>query len=113
MRHGADRNARGRRSPYRWLPAVLGISMALLVRAEVTEAAGFPPVVRGARAVLLRPDPGPLTIRITKRDLNIYEGADTLTAQLYDPRRRLIGTLELPDDGNTGRGAATETQSAI
>jgi hypothetical protein len=112
MRHGADRNARGRRSPYRWLPAVLGISMALLVRAEVTEAAGFPPVVRGARAVLLRPDPGPLTIRITKRDLNIYEGADTLTAQLYDPRRRLIGTLELPDDGNTGRGAATETQSA-
>ncbi|NLB94796.1 MAG: hypothetical protein GX785_03705 [Armatimonadetes bacterium] len=111
MRHGAGRETRSGRRPYRWLSAALGIAMALLARAGTAQAAGFPPVVRGARAVLLRPDPGPLTIRITKRDLNIYDGPDTLAAKLYDPRRRLVGTLELPDDGNTGKGLATETQS--
>ncbi|MBM4082582.1 MAG: hypothetical protein FJ278_22950, partial [Planctomycetes bacterium] len=45
-------------------------------------AAVLPTAVRGGRAILLQPEPGPLTIRILKRDLNIYDGPDELTAQL-------------------------------
>ncbi|MBM4046335.1 MAG: hypothetical protein FJ279_14585, partial [Planctomycetes bacterium] len=75
-------------------------------------AAVLPTAVRGGRAILLQPEPGPLTIRILKRDLNIYDGPDELTAQLFDPQRRPIGTLALPDDGSAGKtGLAKEPQS--
>lgn len=62
---------------------------------------------------MLLPEPGPLTITISKRDLNIYEDADDLVADLYDPRRLHMARVMIPDDGVTGRGpGATEVQTA-
>ena len=84
---------------------------ALLLVADL-QAATLPTVVRGGRAVALRPEPGPLTIKVTKRDLNIYEGADELTATLYDPAREPLATVTLPDDGQEGGGMAPQVQSA-
>ncbi|MFW6438113.1 MAG: hypothetical protein ACOCZ7_03770, partial [Armatimonadota bacterium] len=76
-------------------------------------AATVPPVVRGEQAWMLLPEAGPLTITVSKRDMNIYEDADDLVADLYSPERRHLGRVEIPDDGITGRGPhADETQTA-
>lgn len=84
-------------------------ALAVCLRAE---AAVVPPVVRGAPAVLLYAEPGPLSVTIHKRDLNIYEGPDELRAYLYDPQRRLLGSISIPDGGSTGRtGMAEELQT--
>jgi hypothetical protein len=82
--------------------------LAAMALAPAAHAVTVPPVVRGARAVLLQVEPGPLSIRLLKRDLNIYEGEDTLTAQLFDPQRRRVAAIELPDDGNAGKGGRAE-----
>ena len=88
-------------------------TIALLgLMAATAHAATIPPVIRGQRTILLRSDGGPLTIKVYKRDLNIYPDADTLTAEVYDPVRQFQAKLEIPDDGSTGKGAATELQSA-
>ncbi len=86
--------------------ALLGVMVAF--PAPVAEAITVPPVVRGSRAILLQVEPGPLTLRLYKRDLNIYEGADELTAHLFDPQRHQVATLKLPDDGNAGKGGRAE-----
>ncbi|MGE5531779.1 MAG: BNR-4 repeat-containing protein [Bacteroidota bacterium] len=80
--------------------------------AGVCQAATVPPVVRGNHAISLRFEGGDLQIKIYKRDLNIYEGADELRATLYDPQRRLVATLQIGDDGAPRGKAATELQSA-
>ena len=76
------------------------------------DAAVLPPVVRGAPSVLIYAQPGPLSVTIHKRDLNIYEGPDELRAYLYDPQRRLLGSIFIPDGGSTGRtGMAEDLQT--
>ncbi len=87
-------------------------AVALMLIGPDVFGATLPPMLRGGRAILLRPDPGPLTIRIYKRDLNIYEGADELVARLFDPQRQEVATLKLPDDGSAEQsGRANELQS--
>jgi len=79
----------------------------------VSHSATLPPVVRGAKIVLLQVEPGPLKLTLYKRDLNIYDGADNLVALLYDPARRPVATLEIPDDGQPlSGGGPGELQSA-
>lgn len=87
--------------------------LLIALAACLADAATIPTVVRGERVVKLLPEPGPLTVTITKLDLNIYEGPDILVADLYDPRRLHLARVEIPDDGVTGRGPrATEVQTA-
>lgn len=78
---------------------LLLVTLAVAATAFAASAATLPPVVRGDRAVLLRVEAGALSLKLYKRDLNIYPEADDLRAQLYDPTRRLVATLEIPDDG--------------
>ncbi|MFP4250914.1 MAG: BNR-4 repeat-containing protein [Armatimonadota bacterium] len=94
-----------------WIGSALIILAGLAVSGAT--AATIPPVVRGEQALMLLPEPGPLTVTISKRDMNIYEGADDLVADLYDPRRLHLARVEIPDDGVTGKGRhATEVQTA-
>ncbi|MEN6641422.1 MAG: BNR-4 repeat-containing protein [Armatimonadia bacterium] len=93
-------------------PTRLATIALLGLIAASAHAATIPPVIRGQRTILLRSDGGPLTIKVYKRDLNIYPDLDTLTAEVYDPVRLLRAKLEIADDGSTGKGAATELQSA-
>ena len=67
-------------------------------------ATELPPIVRGLASIHLQAGDGPLTVTLTKRDLNIYEGEDQLVADLYDPHRLLVGTVTIGDDGNAGKG---------
>jgi len=86
--------------------------LALASAIPAGAATTLPLAVRGSRGILLRPDPGPLTISIEKRDLNIYEGPDELTAHLLDPSGEELATLRLPDDGSAAKsGRAEEVQS--
>ena len=85
------------------------VVMGVLMTAAHARAAVLPTVVRGARAIVLRPEPGPLSIKIFKRDLNIYEGSDEITAHLFDPCRQQIATASLPDDGqDSGHSQTTQ-----
>ena len=93
-------------------PTALSVILACSLLVIHVRAAVLPTVVRGAKAVVLKPAPGPLTLRILKRDLNIYEGPDDIVAYLFDPHRELIATASLPDDGQEGGGASPEVQSA-
>ncbi len=93
--------------------AALAVTLLALWTQQVF-AGGAPTALRGPVAVYLRPNPGPLTITITKRDLNIYEGADTLTAVLADPQRRTLASVTLPDDGrqrSEGRNEKVQTET--
>ncbi len=82
--------------------------LALTLAVEVASAAGVPRVVRGATSILLRAPGGPLTFTLSKRDLNIYPGPDTLTAYVMDPCRRMVATFTLPDDGADVRDGAKQ-----
>lgn len=96
---------------FRWYALVA--ALILTAGCAAGWAGAIPPGVRGARNVSLLIEPGPLTITILKRDLNIYEGEDALTADLFDPLGRVIATLAIPDDGvATKAGHAPELQSA-
>lgn len=75
-------------------------------------AATLPPVIRGANIVWLRVEPGPLQLKLLKRDLNIYEDEDILQARLFDAQRRLVALLELRDDGLPQGKPAAEWQIA-
>ena len=68
------------------------------------------PAARRARArtVHLRVEPGPLTITVLKRDLNIYENEDPLTVTLYDPLGNEVFAHTIPDDGNAGKGGRAQ-----
>jgi hypothetical protein len=78
--------------------------LTLLLAHGLALAASMPLAVRGERVVLIRNEGPTLTVKLLKRDLNIYENADTLHGLLYDPQRRLVATLDIPDDGNAGKG---------
>jgi len=66
--------------------------------------ARIPLAIRGSVVVHLRPDSDTLTVRIEKRDLNIYDGEDVLLAQLFAPDRTPLVNAIIPDDGNPKRG---------
>ncbi|MCE5239470.1 BNR repeat-containing protein [bacterium] len=83
-----------------------------VVLSSFAVAATLPPVVRGGHGVWLRVDAGALQLKLYKRDLNIYEGEDTLHAALYDPQRRMVATLDLPDGAQPRGKAAEALQSA-
>lgn len=78
-----------------------GFMVALVVLSAAAQAfaAELPPVVRGNRNVLLRLEPGPVTVTVLKRDLNIYPNADPVRFTLYDSLRRPVGQVDIPDDG--------------
>ncbi|HJN18042.1 MAG TPA: BNR-4 repeat-containing protein, partial [Armatimonadota bacterium] len=81
------------------------LAFATLVSADAL-ALTVPTMIRGGRAVLLRPEPGELSVTVKKRDLNIYDGEDTVRAMLYDPLGEELATLDLSDDASaekTGR----------
>ena len=60
--------------------------------------------LRSSAIVHLRPSGKTLSVRIEKRDLNIYEGPDTLSARLLAPDRSVVASVSMPDDGNASRG---------
>lgn len=70
--------------------------------------------IRGSAVVHLRPDSENLCVRILKRDLNIYDGEDTLAVRLLAPDRTVAAAVTMPDDGNAKRGGgmAKERQAA-
>ncbi len=74
---------------------------AALCAAHAAAAAAL--AIRGGAVVHFLPDAKPFTIRVEKRDLNIYEGGDELQLLLLAPDRRVLANAVLPDDGDTGR----------
>ncbi|MBD3292635.1 MAG: hypothetical protein GF393_06895, partial [Armatimonadia bacterium] len=95
--------------------ALLACALAIITgfAASAAQAATIPPVVRGEKVYTLLPEAGPLQITISKRDMNIYEDADRLVADLYGPRREHLGHAEIPDDGETGKaGHSPNLQTA-
>ncbi len=92
-------------------PRWIALVACIILIASVAHAATVPPGVRGPRTVHLRVEPGPLSITMLKRDLNIYENADALNITLYDPLGNEVFSEVMPDDGNAGRGGrATDYQ---
>jgi hypothetical protein len=97
--------------------AVWGCVFASAVRADrvasVAEGdAMFGQGLRVSGAVDILADPGPLTIRVCKRDLNIYPGADVLMVRIVSPDRRVVETLEFPDDGTEEKAGVGPVQIA-
>ncbi|MFO7948676.1 MAG: BNR-4 repeat-containing protein [Armatimonadota bacterium] len=84
--------------------AVFAVIILGVLGTSVVGAATIPPVVRGEKVYTLRPEMGPLQITVSKRDMNIYEDADELHADLYGPGRMHLGHLEIPDDGVVDKG---------
>lgn len=84
--------------------AFVTLSTILPASAAPAVGGGIPHVLRGPATVHLLPQPGPLVIRLSKHDLNLYDGEDTIQAALYDPFRRPLATAFLPDDGQAGKG---------
>ncbi|MEW6359063.1 MAG: BNR-4 repeat-containing protein [Planctomycetota bacterium] len=95
---------------FRRLMLTLGIVMTLLMAASCEEEATerIPLAIRGAVRVYLLPDSDTLTIRIQKRDLNIYENEDVLDARLLGPDRAIVAAVSIPDDGNAGKGGTPQ-----
>ncbi|MGI5818702.1 MAG: BNR-4 repeat-containing protein [Armatimonadota bacterium] len=84
-------------------------ALTLAVFSTAAFAATIPPSMRGARTVhIVVDEPGPMTLTVLKRDLNIYEGEDLLHLSLYDPLGTEILSHTMPDDGNAGRGGRAE-----
>jgi len=89
------------------------ILLALALSDGPVSAATVPTMVRGGRAILMRPDVGTFTLRMTKRDLNIYEGEDTLKATLYGPLGEELAALEMPGGGNAEGELTSELTAEI
>ena len=85
---------------YRALALIASVFIGLTVSASAPDAATIPPAVRGARTIYLRVEPGTLEITVLKRDLNIYENQDPLTATLFDPLGNEVFSRVIPDDGS-------------
>lgn len=98
----------------RYCPRLLVTAIMITLLACGASLAGtVPPAVRGARNISLLVQPGPLTVTVLKRDLNIYDGEDILTADIFSPLGEVIASIEIPDDGVAGKaGHAPELQSA-
>ncbi|MFP3902664.1 MAG: BNR-4 repeat-containing protein [Armatimonadota bacterium] len=90
------------------LAAAIGFTFCLL-GASQSAAMELPPVVRGSGTVILAPDEGSLTMTFSKRDLNIYDGADIMTVSVRDPLGEEVISVTLPDDGDTGKGPHAKT----
>ncbi|MFO7946088.1 MAG: BNR-4 repeat-containing protein [Armatimonadota bacterium] len=90
------------------LAFALGITLCLLC-APQSSAMELPAVVRGSGTVILAPQQGPLTMTFSKRDLNIYDGADVMTVSVRDPLGEEVISVTLPDDGETGKGPHGKT----
>ncbi len=86
------------------IAARCSMTVALLMIAGSAWAVTIPVAARGGKVVSLQAPAGTLTITVSKRDLNIYEGADTLTATLFTADGEIASTLEIPDDGNAEKG---------
>ena len=86
-------------------------AVVLLLVAPMLELAGMeiPEIVRGPAVIHLLPKPGPLTITVSKHDLNIYDGEDTVRLALYDPFRRPLAQAVIPDDGQAAKGGGGRT----
>lgn len=95
------------RLPLTRCPSALAL-LALPLLTPAT-AAELPPAIRGSAAVMIQPEPGADQIRLTlsKRDLNLYDGADRLVIELFDPVRSLLAREVIEDDGVAGKGGPT------
>jgi len=81
--------------------------MALLLAIlSIASCSAFeiPAVIRGSGTVLMTPEPGPLTMTFSKRDLNIYDGPDAMPISVRDAFGEEVASVTLPDDGDEGRG---------
>ena len=70
--------------PCGWWLVLAGLAGSGVAQARI------PLAIRGPATVLMRAEPGTLRVRIEKRDLNIYDGADVLVARLTGPGRSLV-----------------------
>ena len=78
--------------------------LALLMIASGAWAVTIPLAARGGKVVSMQVPVGTLTITVSKRDLNIYEGPDALIATLFTADGEPAATLEIADDGNGEKG---------
>lgn len=92
--------------------ARLAAALLLVSLAGPALSADLPPVVRGNHTVILRLDPGPVTVTVSKRDLNIYPNLDPVRFTIFDSQRRIVGQADLPDDGNAP-GVPAPLQEAV
>ena len=92
-------------------PRWIALAACIILIASVAHAATVPPGVRGPRTVHLRVEPGPLSLTVLKRDLNIYESEDALNITLYDPLGNEVFSETIPDDGNAGKGGGPRITS--
>ena len=99
------------RSARVWASAVPGV--LLLGLAATARSAEIPEIVRGPATVHLLPEPGPLVITLSKHDLNIYDGEDTIQAVLHDPFRRPLARATVPDDGQAGKGGGGRASQTV
>src|SRR6056297_2920278 len=76
----------------------------LIVSALPSSALEIPTVIRGSGTVMMLPDPGPLTMTFSKRDLNIYDGSDAMPISVHGPLGEEVASVTLPDDGDAGKG---------
>ncbi len=84
----------------------------VLLLAGPVSGVEFPGSLRNAKTFHLVPGSASLTVTISKRDINHYDGADPLHAWLLDPERNTLARVIIPDDGEAGTGpAATEYQT--
>ena len=81
--------------------------LAIAVCAPSAAAMDIPVVIRGSGTILMLPEPGPLTMTFSKRDLNIYDGPDHMPISVVDPVGEEVVSIVLPCDGETGRGPHT------
>ncbi len=79
-------------------------ALALIMLASSAWAFTIPTAARGGKVVSMQAAQGELTITMHKRDLNIYSGADVLTAVLFTAQGTELGTLTIPDDGKLEKG---------
>ncbi|MBT4817455.1 MAG: hypothetical protein HON70_17250, partial [Lentisphaerae bacterium] len=86
--------------------SLVAVGLCLTVHGRI------PLAIRGSGTVHLRPTTETLSVTIEKRDLNIYENAETLTVTLMAPDRSVIKHVVLPDDGSEGKtGISSDIQS--
>lgn len=59
--------------------------------------------LRGSHTLLVKVNKGPFLLTVIKQDINIYEGEDVLSVQIYNGQNKIAEQL-IPDDGVTDAG---------
>lgn len=68
--------------------------------------------LRGSHTLLVKVNKGPFLLTVIKQDINIYEGEDVLSVQIYNGQNKIAEQL-IPDDGVTDAGRLAMTPQKI